>query len=136
MTVPLRFSTSSKHGLSELPHVTWATVSVRLFSAFLLGLRLSLSRPLSTSGLKALQEPQPPAPSRRRVLLDDLGWVPVVPIDQRLNPGGLGRCREGGGSRPAAAAAAGSGEQPPLQLGRGSRPPERAAAPHAFSSQL
>lgn len=92
----------------------------------------SFVRPPSPKArLNPLQEPLPPF--RRRLLLDDLGWVPVVPIDQRPDPGGLGRCGVGGGGRPAAVP---SEEQLAPQPRPGSRPQQRAAAPHASPRQL
>lgn len=83
-------------------------------------LPLPSQSPFSTARLKTLQEPSPLDPFRRRFLLDDLGWVPVLPIDQCLDSGGLGRCRVRGSRRPTASR---SGEQAPPQLGPGSRPP-------------
>lgn len=120
--MPLRPSTTWKHRLSELPNAPGASVGVPLLSAFFVPPRPGpsfVSPPFSTARPNPLQ--QPLAPFRRRLLLDDLGWVPMVPIDQRPDPGGLGRCGAGSGGRPAAA---------PSE-GRGSRPQQRAAAPHA-----
>lgn len=89
--------------------------------------------PLLHSRPQTLQEPRPLASFRHRLLLDDVGWVPVVPVDQSPDPGGLGRCGEGGSRRPTAAASA---EQGPPHLGPASRPGQRAADPHVGSSQL
>lgn len=112
----------------------WASVSLPLFSAFFLGPGPFLPSPPSPQ--PALNPPgtlDPFAPFRRRLLLDDLGWVPVVPVDQRLDLGGLGRSGVGGGRRRAAARRQ---QQPRPQTGRGSRPAQSTADPHARSSQL
>lgn len=92
------------------------------------------SRPPSSQRvLTPSSNPWPLAPFRRRLLLDDLGWVPVMPIDQRPDPGGLGSCGVGGCSRPAAVP---SEEQLVRHSRPGSRPHQRAAAPHASRRQL
>lgn len=126
--MPARFSISSSTDF--LSYHTWATVSYY---------SLPSSSGLDPPSLSSIPSPQPilippgnPSalpPFRRRVLLDDFGWVPVVPIDQRPDPGRLGRGREGGGGRPPPA---GLWKQPLPQLGRGSSP----ADPHVPSSQL
>lgn len=112
----------------------WVSVSVLLFSAFFPRPCPSfLTSPSPQPVLKPSRNPSPLAPSRRHLLLDDLGRVPVMLIDQRPDPGGLGRGGVGGGSRPVAVP---SRQQRPPQLGRGSSPAQRAADPHAPSSQF
>ena len=123
-----------KHGLSELPHLG---NSFLLLSAFVLWPWLSFpfQYPFPTAHFNTHPgNPSPLPPFRRRVLLDDFGWVPVVPIDQRPDPGRLGRGREGGGDT--LSPPAGLWKQPLPQLGRGSCPAERPADPHVPSRQL
>lgn len=85
----------------------------------------------SAARLKTLQEPQFPPRCRRRLLLDDLGWIPVVAIDQRPHPGRLRESGVGGG---APAVAAPSLEKTRKQRCPGSQPCQPPADQHAASS--
>lgn len=130
--VPLGSSISSKRELCATKH-TLAPASVLLLCTFFLGPCLSLpSLPSAQPAGNPYKNPSPPAPFRRGLLLDDLGRVPVVAVDQRPDPGALGRRGAGGGSGRAAARGR---EQPPPQQGRGPRLPQR-ADPHAHRRAL
>lgn len=89
-----------------------------------------LSSP-SAARLKTLQGPQLLARRRRRLLLDDLGRIPVAAIDQRPH---LGRLRGSGVGGGGVAAAAPSLQETRMQRRRGSRPCQPPAHQHATSS--
>lgn len=84
----------------------------------------------SAARLTTLQEPQFPPWCRRRLLLDDLGWIPVVAIDQRPYPGRLRESGVGGGG----VAVAGPSLAETRKQGRpGSRPCQSPADRHTAS---
>lgn len=112
----------------ELASARWASASV--------GRRRPLPRTLSSPrgpppALKPSRDPQLPARRRRRLLLDDLGRIPVVAIDQRPHLGRLRGSGVGGRGPPAAEP---SLEETRMQRRPGSRPCQPPADQHAATS--
>lgn len=114
----------------ELASAPWASASV--------GRRCPLPRTLSSPrgpppAIKPSRDPQLPARRRRRLLLDDLGRIPVVVIDQRPHLGRLRGSGVGGRGPPAAEP---SLEETRVQRRSGSRPRQPPADQHAATSAV